>query len=110
MYKILKAQSKNGQNPVLLTGNYRFDSELFENLSNVEIIKSKSFFDNLGFSIMPFLLIDLIKNRSKFDVVHMHIYQTFQSAILYIFCRLLRIKYIIDAHGAVPYHQKIKFF
>ena len=105
MYKILKAQSKNGQNPVLLTGNYRFDSELFENLSNVEIIKSKSFFDNLGFSIMPFLLIDLIKNRSKFDVVHMHIYRTFQSAILYIFCRLFRIKYIIDAHGAVPYHQ-----
>ena len=105
MYKILKAQSKNGQNPVLLTGNYRFDSELFENLSNVEIIKSKSFFDNLGFSIMPFLLIDIKKNRSKFDVVHMHIYRTFQSAILYIFCRLFRIKYIIDAHGAVPYHQ-----
>ena len=104
MYKILKAQSKNGQNS-FLTGNYRFDSELFENLSNVEIIKSKSFFDNLGFSIMPFLLIDLIKNRSKFDVVHMHIYRTFQSAILYIFCRLFRIKYIIDAHGAVPYHQ-----
>ena len=25
----------------------------------------------------------------------MHIYRTFQSAILYIFCRLFRIKYII---------------
>jgi len=105
MYKILKAQSKNGQKPVLLTGDYRFDYELFEKLNNVELVKSKSFFDATGFSIMPLLLIDLIRNRTKFDVVHMHIYRTFQSAILFVFCCLFRKKFIIDAHGAIPYHQ-----
>lgn len=105
MYKILKAQSKNGQKPVLLTGDYRFDEELFARLNNVAIIKSKSFFDAAGFSIMPLLLVDLIKNREKFDVVHMHIYRTFQSALLYIFCCIFNKRYIIDAHGAVPYHQ-----
>ena len=105
MYKILKAQAKSGASPVLLTGDFNFDEALFERLEKVQLIKSKSFFDAAGFSIMPFLLFDIYKNRSKFDVVHMHIYRTFQSAILYIFCIIFKKKYIIDAHGAVPYHQ-----
>ena len=34
----------------------------------------------------------------------MHIYRTYQSMILYIFCKLFNVKFVIDAHGAVPYH------
>lgn len=104
MFKILKAQAKAGDTPVLLTGSYKFDQKLFSDLENVEIIKSRSILDFAGFSIMPGLFFQLFYNRKKFDVVHMHIYRTYQSMVLYIFCKLFNVKYVIDAHGAVPYH------
>jgi len=104
MFKILKAQADDGSEPVLLTGDYKFDSDLFETLKGVKCIKSKSYFDKMGFSIMPFLFWDLFKHRHDFDCVHMHVYRTFQSAILYLFCIIFGKKFVIDAHGAVPYH------
>lgn len=105
MFKILKIQSKTSD-PVLLTGDYKFDANLFNQLNNVSIIKTRSFFDGLGLSIMPGLPLALWSNRHKFDYVHMHIYRTFQSAILFIYCTIFKIPYVIDAHGAVPYHSK----
>ena len=65
MFKILKAQAKAGDIPVLLTGSYKFDQKLFSDLENVEIIKSKSMLDFAGFSIMPGLFFQLIYNRKK---------------------------------------------
>ena len=106
MCKILRAQAASGANPVLLSGDYKFDETLFRSLDGVKCIKVKSYFDKQGFSIMPFLFFALIKNRNDFDFVHMHIYRTFQSAILYLFCKIFNKKFVIDAHGAVPYHKK----
>ncbi len=109
MFKILNAQSKASKSPVLLTGDYKFDKMLFSQLENVEIIKSRSYFDRMGFSVMPSLIFQLIINRKKFDVVHMHVFRSFQSAVLFVFCRLFKVKYVVDAHGAVPYHyRKVK--
>lgn len=105
MFKILKAQAKVGTRPVLLTGDHMFDEELFDKLSDVELIKVPSFLDKQGFSLMPTLLFSLIFNRKKFDAVHMHIYRTFQSAVLYLFCKLFNVEFVIDAHGAVPLHK-----
>ena len=97
MFKILKAQAKVGTRPVLLTGDHMFDEALFGKLSGVELIKVPSFLDKQGFSLMPTLLFSLIFNRKKFDAVHMHIYRTFQSATLYLFCKLFNVDFVIDA-------------
>tara|TARA_B100001250_G_scaffold414509_1_gene453421 strand:+ start:1281 stop:2423 length:1143 start_codon:yes stop_codon:yes gene_type:complete len=108
MYKIAKAQKKAGLSPIILTGDYKFDNDLAKQLPGVDFIKCKSFFDKLGFSIMPSMIWKLIKSSKEIDVVHMHVFRTFQNVILYFFCKIYSIPYVIDAHGAVPYHKNKK--
>ena len=58
---------------------------------------------------MPTMIWKLIKVRKNIDVVHMHVFRTFQNVILYFFCKLYSIPYVMDAHGAVPYHKNKRF-
>lgn len=106
MYKIAKAQEKQGVNPAILSGNYKFDEELASELTLTRFYKVPSFFDAQGFSLMPSLMGVLVKNRGDIDIVHMHVYRTFQNIVLYVFCKLYRIPYVVDAHGAVPLYTK----
>tara|TARA_Y200000002_G_scaffold359812_1_gene344455 strand:- start:866 stop:2008 length:1143 start_codon:yes stop_codon:yes gene_type:complete len=109
MYKIAKAQKKAGLFPIILSGDYKFDYELADQLNGVEFMICKSFFDKLGFSVMPTMIWKLIKARKNIDVVHMHVFRTFQNIILYFFCKIYSIPYVMDAHGAVPYHKNKRF-
>tara|TARA_Y100000748_G_C15501678_1_gene490390 strand:+ start:3898 stop:5040 length:1143 start_codon:yes stop_codon:yes gene_type:complete len=109
MYKIAKAQKKADLSPIILSGDYKFDYELAKSLTGVDFIICKSFFDKLGFSIMPSMIWKLIKVSKDIDVVHMHVFRTFQNIILYFFCKIYSIPYVMDAHGAVPYHENKKF-
>tara|TARA_B100001769_G_scaffold46547_2_gene33096 strand:- start:149 stop:1291 length:1143 start_codon:yes stop_codon:yes gene_type:complete len=109
MYKIVKAQNKAGLSPIILSGDYKFDHGLAKKLEGVDFIICKSFFDKLGFSIMPSMVWKLIKVSKDIDVVHMHVFRTFQNVILYFFCKIYSIPYVMDAHGAVPYHENKRF-
>lgn len=109
MFKIAKAQKKAGLSPIILSGDYKFDYELAGNLQGVDFVICKSFFDKFGFSIMPSMIWKLFSIRKDVDVVHMHVYRTFQNVILYLFCKIFSIPYVMDAHGAVPYHENKKF-
>ena len=109
MFKIAKAQKKAGLSPIILSGDYKFDYELADNLHGVDFVICKSFFDKLGFSLMPSMIWKLFSIRKDVDVVHMHVYRTFQNVILYLFCKTFSIPYVMDAHGAVPYHENKKF-
>lgn len=109
MYKIAKAQNKAGLSPIILSGDYKFDHGLAKKLEGVDFIICKSFFDKLGFSIMPSMVWKLIKVSKDIDVVHMHVFRTFQNVILYFFCKIYSIPYVMDAHGAVPYHENKRF-
>jgi len=109
MFKIAKAQKKAGLSPIILSGDYKFDYELADNLHGVDFVICKSFFDKFGFSIMPSMIWKLFSIRKDVDVVHMHVYRTFQNVILYLFCKIFSIPYVMDAHGAVPYHENKKF-
>ncbi|MAV82236.1 MAG: hypothetical protein CMI90_02075 [Pelagibacteraceae bacterium] len=109
MFKIAKAQKKAGFSPIILSGDYKFDHELADQLQGVDFMVCKSFFDKLGFSIMPSMIWKLIKVSKDIDVVHMHVFRTFQNVILYFFCKIYSIPYVMDAHGAVPYHENKRF-
>lgn len=106
MFKIAKAQHKKGLKPIILSGNYMFDNELREKLPNVEFKILNSYFNKLGFSIMPGLWRVLNNELSDIDIVHMHTFRTFQNVLIYFFCRYKKIPYVIDAHGAVPYYSE----
>lgn len=106
MYKLTKAQVKAGMFPEILTGTYRFDDELAKSLAGVKITVCRSYLDKAGFSLMPGLFRFARRAVQSYDVVHMHVFRSFQNAILYFYCRHFGIPYIVDAHGAVPYHRR----
>ena len=109
MFKICKAQVKQGNKPTIYSGDYCFDKELADSLQGVEFKVVRSFLNKFGFSIMPHLPRLVTQDISSHDIVHMHVFRTFQNVILYKYCKKYGIPYIIDAHGAVPYHSKKKF-
>lgn len=106
MYQVCKAQAKIGLKPTILSGDHGFDKILAGTLDGVNFQVIKTWFHKQGFSIMPDLFIWCRKNLQKYDVVHMHVYRTFQNIVLYYYCRKYKIPYIIDAHGSVPYFRK----
>lgn len=106
MFKICKAQKKAGLNPTVYSGDYRFDHELAARLKGVNFKVVKSYLDKLGFSIMPSLFSLLKVDIKNYDVVHMHVYRTFQNVVLYHYCKKHNIPFIMDAHGSVPYYKK----
>jgi glycosyltransferase involved in cell wall biosynthesis len=108
MYKICKAQVKAGHQPTVYSGDYKFDVELARELKGVKFKVVKSFFDKFGFSLMPGLLSLTRRDIKNYDVVHMHVFRTFQNVILYYFCKKYKVPFIIDAHGAVPYYKNKK--
>ncbi len=109
MFKICKAQEKQKHNPIIYTGSYKFDRELASQLSKTRFRIIRSWFDKAGFSIMPGLLRQLKIDRNSIDIVHLHVFRTFQNLIFYKFCKKNGIPFVIDAHGAVPYYSKKNF-
>ena len=108
MYKIAKAQTDAGNKVEIWTGDYNIDMDLVDN-SPFKVQIFKSFLDRVGLSIMPYLLIYALFNLKKTDVIHFHVIRTWQNMILYIIARIKGIKYVVDAHGAVPIHKKKRF-
>lgn len=109
IYKICKAQAKSGLKPTVLSGSYAFDQELADSLKGVDFHVEKTYLHKQGFSLMPGLVLWCRNNLHQYDVVHMHVYRTFQNLVLYYYCRKYNIPYVMDAHGSVPYFTKKNF-
>ena len=106
MFKICKAQEKQGHRPAIYSGDYKFDRDLSKKLPKTRFKVTKSWLDREGFSIMPNLNRLVDDDKENIDVVHMHTFRTLQNYILYKFCLKNNIPYVIDAHGAVPYSTR----
>ncbi len=109
IYKICKAQAKAGLKPTVLSGSYAFDQELANSLDGVDFHVEKTWLHKQGFSLMPGLVLWCRNNLHQYDVVHMHVYRTFQNLVLYYYCRKYNIPYVMDAHGSVPYFTRKNF-
>jgi glycosyltransferase involved in cell wall biosynthesis len=106
MFKICKALEKINVKNTILCGSHEFDYDLSNKLNKTEFKIFKSYLDKWGFSITPGYFFYLNKQIKNFDVVHMHVYRTFQNILLYFFCKIYKVPYIMDAHGSVPYFVK----
>jgi glycosyltransferase involved in cell wall biosynthesis len=109
MFKLHKAQLKYNIDSFILTGNYKLDANLVKLSNDNKVIVFNSFLDKYGFSIMPGLFFWGLFNIRKFDLVHMHVYRTYQNIILYFLCKLFKIPYVMDAHGSVPLYTNKRY-
>ena len=108
MFKLAKAQKKQGLYPAIYCGDYKFDNSLAEKLIGTRFKIVKSWFDKQGFSIMPSLNRELENDIDNIDIIHMHVFRTFQNYIMYKFCLRNKVPFVIDAHGAVPRYVRKK--
>ena len=64
---------------VIYSGDHKFDQELADSLQGAEFNVTESKLDKAGFSIMPKLKEIADKEVPGFDVVHLHVFRTFQN-------------------------------
>lgn len=108
MYKIARAQLKAGHEVVIYSGHNQFDQALADSLPGAQFRVVHSYLDRAGFSIMPDLPKLAAEEVPSFDVVHTHVFRTYQNVIMWKACLKAGVPFVLDAHGAVPYYQRKK--
>jgi len=98
--------------PLIHSGSFEFDPELKNEILRfgVEVKTSKSYFNKFNIFFMPGLLFSSYKYLRQVDVIHFHLFRSYQNIIFYFAARKLNKPYIIDAHGSLPRHFKKKKF
>jgi len=102
---------KMGHEVTILTTDFDFDAD-YENAirdEGIEIIPFHSKL-NLGlFLYTPSIKSWAKKNISRFDIVHMHNFRSYQNNIIHRYAKKNNIHYILQAHGSVlPFFSKIR--
>ena len=112
VYKISQELSKRGHDVTIITTNFSFDNKYAESIENegVKVIPFKCIINFASFLYSPAMMKWLNKNISKFDVVHLNNFRTYQNFIVYNNAKKYDIPYILQAHGSLlPVPQKKRF-
>mgnify|MGYP001035184471 CR=1 FL=1 len=101
IFSLCKALKARGHEVTVLTSNYRFDPAFAARLSGVEVMPMRSLLSAQGFFITPGLGRWLDRRLPGFDVVHLHVYRSYQSILSHRYCGKHGVPYVLDPHGAV---------
>lgn len=99
-YQMARDLGKAGHNVVVLTSNYGFNEVQFDN--GPFEIKALPCYARWGFYVTQGLISWTRTELTKFDIVHMHTFRTYQNAIVGHYARKFHVPYIISAHGTLP--------
>jgi glycosyltransferase involved in cell wall biosynthesis len=102
LHKIVRSQIELGHTVRVLTTEGYISDQLRSELPKNTIIGCKTWWSVEGLWISIDLFIRGFKSVRWCDVVHLHAYRTFQSAVLWTFATFLGKKIIMDAHGSTP--------
>jgi glycosyltransferase involved in cell wall biosynthesis len=97
---LARAQSLRGHSVTIYTGDWALERDDVTSLAGVRVRAFRSWM-NFGFYIAPALIGAARSEISGFDVVHMHLYRSFQNVVLHRFARKAGVPYIVDAHGSL---------
>ena len=94
--------AQNGHDVTIITSDYIYDSEYARTLKNVKIIPFPYFFRIGLFIITPGMKKWLNANIKKFDIIHLHEFQSYQNNVVFSYALKHRVPYILQAHGLAP--------
>jgi glycosyltransferase involved in cell wall biosynthesis len=99
--------AERGHQVTVLTTDFHFDIFYAQQLKNVEVIPIKCSF-NLGlFLFSPKMKVWLSEHLSKFDIIHMQNYRSYQNVLISNFAQKLKVPYILQARGSfLPFFEK----
>jgi len=109
VFKLCKALKARGHELSVVASDYHFDPHYAARLTGVEVVPMKGYLSAQGFFITPELGPWLDRRLPTLDVVHLHLYRSYQNILSRKYCNKHRVPYIVDPHGAVPKHKRKRF-
>ncbi len=101
IYKLARAQAGRGHDVTIYTGDFRLDPGYVQSLCGVRVQTFRSWM-NFGFYLMPSLVPRARRELPHFDVIHLHLYRSFQNIVIHHFAVKHGIPYVMDCHGSLP--------
>lgn len=99
--------AERGHKVTILTTDFHFDPAYAEQLDNVQVIPIACQFHVGLYLYSPKMKAWLSHNLSKFDIIHMHNFRSYQNAIVSGYAQKLKIPYVLQARGSVlPFYEK----
>ncbi len=100
-YELTKHLAKCGHEVTIITTDFEFDDNFAKSLEAVEVIPFHCQL-NLGGLLVSFSMNKYLnENSSKFDIIHMHNFRTYQNIIVHKSAKKYNVPYILQAHGSV---------
>jgi len=101
-YLISKNLVRRGHDVTIICSDYKFDTKYAESIKEVNIIPFRSIFRIGLFIITPGMNIWLKKNIKKFDVIHLHEFQSYQNSVVFCIANKNKVRYVLQARGLAP--------
>ena len=93
----------------IITTDIDFD-ELYINKirdDGIKVTVFKNYFNIAFFLISPYIKNWSKKNLKNFSIIHMHGLRTYQNLIIRHYAMAFGVPYIVEAHGSLPYLNKL---
>jgi glycosyltransferase involved in cell wall biosynthesis len=101
-YQLSHWLAKEGHEVTIITTDYKYDPDYAQSLENVEVIPFRQL-AHLGlFLYSPGMRGWLKTNISKYDVVHLHNFRSYQNNVAYKYAKEFNVPYMVQPHGSLP--------
>lgn len=101
-YSLSKELSKLGHGVTIITTDFEYDSNYAQSLENVEVVPFRRVAGWGLFLYTPEMKRWLRSNISKYDIVHLHSFRSYQNNIVCKYAKKHNIPYIVQPHGSLP--------
>lgn len=99
--------AERGHEVTILTTDFCFDPNYVEQLENIEVVSIPSQFHIGLYLYSPKMKTWLSQNLSKYDIIHMQDYRSYQNGIVRNYAKELNLPYVLQARGSVlPFFEK----
>ncbi len=101
-YQISGELAKRGHQVTVYTSDYKMSRDYLDSLPDVDVHSFRTVSSAANFFITPGMAGSLKREITRFDVVHLHNYRTYQNIIASNYARKFNVPYILHAHGSLP--------
>lgn len=101
-YELTKYLANLGHEVTVITTDVEIDENFAKSLENVEIIPFHCQLNIGNFLVSTSMKKYLHGNASKFDIIHMHNFRTYQNIIVHKYAKKYNVPYVLQAHGSIP--------
>ena len=101
-YSLSKHLAERGHDVTIFTTDFKLDKEYIKSLDGVHVFPFHCI-ANIGMMLFsPEMKRQLKEEMENFDIIHMHIFRSYQNIVTYHYARKYSIPYVLQARGSLP--------